>query len=216
MSENSTLSKMTENGTFTDMFLFIKKPKKLIDVEIQNGSQADVNCFSISRSKNKIIKGKLGIDTNRKIIRKQFQDSHLSKEESMQKEIECLLQLYRQPCFPTLLSVGQQSIYLSYCGIPLTLHNLPKSWKSQLLKITNILEERKIFHNDIYIENFLIKCKTIHLVDFGHATINSESYPFKNIKTEYIDQHDSFEEVMRSIAENPINMQKRRDFENAL
>ena len=216
MSENSTLSKMMANGTFTDMFLFIKKPKKLLDLEIENGAQADVNCFSISRSKNKIIKGMLGIDTNRKIIRKQFQDGSLSKEDSMQKEIESLLLLYREPCFPTLLSVGQQSLYLSYCGVPLTKHNLPKSWKPQLLKITNILEEKKIFHNDVYIDNFLVQFKTIYLVDFGHATIDSESYPYKNIKTDYIDQHNSFEEVMRAISQNPENIQRRKIFENAL
>ena len=216
MFENDTLSKMIENGTFTDMFLFIKKPKKLLDVEIQNGAQADVNCFSISRSKNKIIQGKLGIDTNRKIIRKQFQDSQISKKETMKKEIECLLRLYREPYFPTLLSVGQESIYLSYCGLPLTQNNLPKSWKSQLLNITNILEKKKIFHNDIYIENFLIKSKTLYLVDFGYATTDKESYPFKNLKTEYIEQHDSFEEVMRSIAENPDNIQKQRNFQNSL
>ena len=48
MFENDTLSKMIENGTFTDMFLFIKKPKKLLDVEIQNAIPMAVYTKGIS------------------------------------------------------------------------------------------------------------------------------------------------------------------------
>jgi len=210
MVENDTLSKMLQNGTFTDMFLYIKKPKKLLDVEIQNGAQGEVNCFSISRTKNKLIKAKLGIDTHRKIIRKSFIfDTQISKEETIQREIECLLRLYRRPYFPTILSVGEQSIYLSYCGVPLTRHNLPKTWKSQLLEINTVLEEKQIFHNDIHQDNFLVSCKTIYLVDFGHATIDNESFPFKNIKKEYIDQCNSFSEIMTMISKDDENTRKR-------
>ncbi len=211
MIENETFSKMLQGGNFTDVFEYIEKPKKLIDdAEIDNGYQAKVSCYSISRKKNRIIKDTIGIDTNRKIIRKQYLDiKECKKERSMQREIDILLPVYCEPHFPTLLSIGKNCIYLSYCGVPITKRNLPKSWKSQLSEILNFLEKKQIWHNDMDENNFLVLNKTLYLIDFGWATKDKESYPFKNINKEDIPNYITLNRLSDVISNRPINRRRR-------
>lgn len=60
------------------------------------------------------------------------------------------------------------------CGQPLTVDNLPENWREQLALILQQLENSRIQHRDIRLDNLTVKDGRIHLIDFGWAVWNTE------------------------------------------
>ena len=94
-------------------------------------------------------------------------------------EIKALKLLKGKKHFPQLISIDQANriIYMSYCGDPLTVENLPKDWKKQCTEIEETLYKCKIYPQDLkgkdtnpkypHQKNIHVKDKVIYLIDFG-------------------------------------------------
>jgi serine/threonine protein kinase len=87
---------------------------------------------------------------------------------------------------PRLISIGQDWIEMSYCGMELTSTNLPSDWRSQIKRIVAVLSEKKIIHRDIKPGNILVNEGKIYLIDFGWAIYENEipyTMPREKIKS---------------------------------
>lgn len=60
------------------------------------------------------------------------------------------------------------------CGDILTVDNLPKDWKSQLVQIIFELNNAGVQHRDIKPDNLMVKDNIIKLIDFGWARLYSD------------------------------------------
>jgi len=83
---------------------------------------------------------------------------------------------------PRLLNVDltTYSLYMEHVGEPINSSNAPKNWKEQLQSILNDLETEGIQHNDINVQNILVKNDKIYLIDFGWASLKND-WSFNNL-----------------------------------
>ena len=126
---------------------------------------------------------KYGIKIDEVIVRKEFLNSkklipHGGNKTLFDNEINNLITLNDCGKFPKLLYYDKTKRYTitNYCGESITKENLPDNWKMQLKKIIIILKKKKIYHNDMILDNFLVKDNAIILIDFGWAS-SKVSYP---------------------------------------
>lgn len=90
--------------------------------------------------------------------------------------------------FPKLIGASEDTIEIENCGVPLTVDNLPKDWKEQLVLIVMALKADNVTHRDIKPDNLMVKDGTIKLIDFGWSILNDDpedsppsclGYPYK-------------------------------------
>ena len=96
---------------------------------------------------------------------------------------------------------------MSYCGNRIKKTDIPNNWKEQLSEILSTLEKNKIYNNDMWYQNYLIKDGIIHLVDFGWATMDNEEYPYINITEKDLQEHDNLLKLLDIVFKRVI---KRR------
>jgi hypothetical protein len=89
--------------------------------------------------------------------------------------------------FPKVYDVDGE-LAVEDCGDLLTIDNLPKDWKSQLVQIVFELKESGIQHRDIKPDNLMVKDGIIKLIDFGWSRLETDApdnppsclgYPYK-------------------------------------
>ncbi len=77
--------------------------------------------------------------------------------------------------FPKILNSSEGEIAVEDCGELLTIDNLPKDWKQQLVQIILLLKAEGIIHRDIKPDNLMVKDGIIKLIDFGWARKSEDS-----------------------------------------
>lgn len=90
-------------------------------------------------------------------------------------EVSNLLKLKDYVFFPDIIAVDPKNllIYMTYCGKSLNnVNKIPSNWKSQFLKIKNILIKTQINPNDITLDNVCVLDGVLKLIDFGLANNN--------------------------------------------
>lgn len=91
--------------------------------------------------------------------------------------------------FPKVISKNEGELSIEDCGDLLTVDNLPKDWKAQLVEILIDLKTNNLVHRDIKPDNLMIKDGVIKLIDMGWAKFEYEEekisppaclgYPYK-------------------------------------
>lgn len=76
--------------------------------------------------------------------------------------------------FPKVYTQDEKTITIEDCGDMLTEKNAPENWKEQLLQILRELKAKKIRHNDVKLDNLMVKNGIIHLIDWGWASREGE------------------------------------------
>jgi len=186
------------------------------------GNQSAIRFFEISDESNKLINKIINKDINNVIVLKQFidiEDKFVNEfggnKGQMEREVNCLLKLYKKPHFPTLLSVDKKNleIYITFCGVPLNDNNIPKNWKEQIQEIIKLLDESNVWNNDMWQNNFIVHDNIIHLVDFGWGS-SKEEFPFINITTNDINDSQNIFELLDHVYKRVI--QRRFIFQNKI
>ncbi len=120
------------------------------------------------------------------IVKKVFKNHNI--EIKLKSEIFCLNKLSKYNIVPKLLKVDKKNntIYLENVGKRINRKNIPKNWKTQLIKILNIFHKEGIQHRDLKLDEILVKEGQIKIVDFGAAKILN-----KNKKNEIFDRDKS-------------------------
>jgi hypothetical protein len=160
----------------------------------QTHYQSNVCFYKISQKNIDFIKNEIGIDINTDIIvKKQYKYAGGTGTIKMggklgqyNREKKALLKLQNEDHFPTILGADDDSttIYMTYCGNTINkknIHTIPTNWKDQIRKILLTLQKYKIYNNDSFLQNFLIKDGIIILIDFGWASFDKEDFPYINI-----------------------------------
>jgi len=105
---------------------------------------------------------RLDEDSVRKIFKQQF-------IWMIKREEEALKRLERYKNFPKLISVTEEYIDMSYCGVQEKIID-----KTQCMQILLALRETKIVHRDVMPRNLLTKQDVIYLIDFGWCLFDNE------------------------------------------
>lgn len=111
-----------------------------------------------------------------------------------------ILRLLEKSCIsPQIIKSEDQILYLTDTGQDLSLRNLPKNWKEQLLNIHQILKSHFLYHNDIKANNFTVKNNKLYLIDFGWSSFYKPEYPFWNLTQQIIVDSESIDEVFQQV-----------------
>lgn len=119
---------------------------------------------------------------------------------------ERILSLLDSEHFPKVLEKTDNGLILDDCGEHLTNRNIPDNWKKQLLEIVTELREKNVCHNDIKVDNLLVKDGVLKLIDFGWGSLIGEdvsSYPKclggENRSPYGLDDNYSFKKLIKQI-----------------
>jgi hypothetical protein len=125
-------------------------------------------------------------------------------------EIKCLNLLLNVDHFPRILNVDYDnfSIYMDYCGK--RMDKVPIDWKKQMNKIILSLDKHKIYPNDLWINNILIKNNKIYVIDFSFATFDIEGFPFINISLFDLQKADTFIKLLDNALLNSIDKRLKK------
>ena len=85
-----------------------------------------------------------------------------------------ILGMFDSENFPKVIEKNGNSIGIEYCGSNISAANLPNDWKRQIAKIVVELRNNKVSHNDIKLDNLLVKDGIIKLIDFGWASMQGD------------------------------------------
>jgi len=96
----------------------------------------------------------------------------------IEREKKALVLLSGQPGFPVILHATESEIFMTSCGDPISLHNIPEDAEEQGRTLIKIMYERKIRHNDIHPANLFVKEGRLHLIDFGWASFGDNEPDF--------------------------------------
>ena len=89
----------------------------------------------------------------------------------VQREASWLSRLGGYGCFPTLLGVQGNRIWMTYEGEPVAPESLPGDWQSQAGTLISILAFEGCAHNDIKPGDILVNADgQLRLIDFQWAT----------------------------------------------
>lgn len=85
------------------------------------------------------------------------------------REVIALNRLKGKPNVPQMIAYNEDHrwIKMSYCGVEVTKESLPEDWVQQCGKIGQMLTKMKLFHNDVFCKNILVKDGDLYLIDFG-------------------------------------------------
>ena len=214
--ENNNQDSIPENKSYIDIIdnKIISKPINKINHEFNQGSSSDISLYNISKLDNENVLKLLNINLGGKIIKKTYlkldytenntetkiikslSNKYYGKELEyyfFHREIHFLKKLYKQPHFPSIMSIDyvSYSVYMNYCGESVTNNNIPNNWKQQILKIIDTLKKCLIYNNDMWIYNFLIKDQIIYLIDFGWGDVEL-NYPFVHPNDNHFEKHNTF------------------------
>ncbi len=179
----------------------------LLDNKINQlkGYQSDVYFYKITQKHIDLIKNEFDIfiDTDI-IVKKQYKYAAGiptikmgGKLGQYNREKDALLKLQNDFHFPTILYADDESttIYMTYCGNAIQQKDIPSNWKEQLREILSTLQKYKIYNNDAFLQNFVIKDHIIYLIDFGWASFNNEDFPYINITENDLLEYDNLLEL---------------------
>ena len=111
----------------------------------------------VSKSKNSVRKKQVSYD-----------DFSLIENE------ERILTLCDSAHIPKLIGSIGDEIEIEDCGDHLTADNLPEDWKNQLVDIVLYLRKVGICHNDIKVDNLMVKDNIVKIIDFGWSSLEEE------------------------------------------
>jgi len=92
------------------------------------------------------------------------------------KEVFWLHRLASFDKTPNVISFNEDTIIMNYMGKIITKDTVPSDWKDQVECIIKTLKHLQVSHNDIKLEEILVKDRKINLIDFQHATTNKEEF----------------------------------------
>jgi len=181
----------------------IKKTQKLY--------QSDVCFYKLSQKHIDFIKSEININIDTDIIvKKQYKYAGGAgtikmggKVGQYNREKNALLKLQNESHFPTILCADDESttIYMTYCGNTINKTDIPINWKKQMREILSTLQKYKIYNNDAFLQNFLIKDGIIFLIDFGWASFDKEDFPYINITEKDVDKYDDLFKLSKIVFE---------------
>lgn len=173
--------------------------------------QSNVDYYKISQKDIDFIKSEIDINIDTNIIVKQeykYAGGIVTikmggKFGQYSREKQALLKLQYDSHFPTILCADNESttIYMTYCGNRINKMNIPTNWKKQIREILSTLQKYKIYNNDAFLQNFLIKDGVIFLIDFGWASFEKENFPYINITEKDLDKYDDLFELSKVVFE---------------
>lgn len=76
--------------------------------------------------------------------------------------------------FPKLIGGTDDEVIIEDCGEQLTVDNLPRDWKAQLVMILMELKAHNVQHRDIKPDNLCVKNGVIKLIDMGWARFEDD------------------------------------------
>ena len=172
------------------------------------GCQSTITFHDISNTHRTIIENEIEHSIQCNILtQKHYTNEHEflrgGVKGQIYREIKCLKTLYKYKHFPLLLSTKDRSIVMSYCGVPIDDKNIPTNWKVQVREIVHTMKELKVYNNDIWKNNFLVKDKILTLIDFGWGS-ETQKYPFQNIKDSDIEEYDDLIELLGRVYRRSI------------
>lgn len=182
---------------------------------LARSQQADISMFDIHDDDNFMVDLSAGeFKKFKRVVIKKFKKGNWKVE--IENEIRSLKLLNNDNHFPNIITddYPNKIMFMNYVGKPLSSvkNNLPRDWKEQLYSITNTLNSRGIYHNDMCKQNFLINEKNIiYLIDFAWASIKVENYPFINITSYDIEKNNNLD-VLLDICSKRV--EKKRRFYN--
>lgn len=190
-----------------------KQQKKYIS------TQSSVDSFIINNESLNYVIDKLNYNISNILIKKKYltNSDNINRSGSYgqyKNEVDALLILYRKKYFPLLLSINpnpnDRFIIINYCGELLNKDNLPENWKEQLLNIIKTLKLCNIYHNDMWINNFLVRDNELVLIDFGWASLSKSQYPYLNITEDDVNMYDDIFKLLNDTYHSKKNQQQRK------
>ena len=178
----------------------------------KKGWQSKITFYKISDECKKKILNQCSIELiDNIIIKKKFiNDDTYSHIKNYKQQFECeinsLLILFNNNNYPKLLAYNDEEtcIYLSYCGLPLSVKNIPYDWEDQLITIINNLKEKNIYHNDMICRlsssnggNFCVLNNKLYLIDFGWSTRDTPDFPNQNIILENMYNNKEYKKMLK-------------------
>jgi len=92
------------------------------------------------------------------------------------KEVFWLNKLKSFDRTPNVIDFNEDTILMDYMGQVITKDSVPADWEDQINYIIKMLGSLGVSHNDIKIEEILVKDGKINLIDFQHATATREEF----------------------------------------
>lgn len=142
------------------------------------------------------------IENNTTTIKKKI---YRKKKEKFEREVNALNLFQNYNHFPKIIKTNKKesTIYMTYCGNSITYNNIPKSWKNQVVKIIDYIQQTDIVHGDINPGNICVLNDTIYLIDFGNIRIKGESF-FQNNNFDIYrtKQHSKLYKICEYISQN--------------
>jgi len=102
--------------------------------------------------------------------------AHYSHYDFVNKEVFWLQRLATFDKIPSVAAFDSDSIIMDYMGKIITKGTVPFDWKDQVDYIIETLKRLQVSHNDIKLEEILVKDGKINLIDFQHATNTREEF----------------------------------------
>jgi hypothetical protein len=107
-------------------------------------------------------------------------DGYITKKynshDAYRVEKQCYLRLKGEPHFANLVRFDDEAmtLTLSQVGKPVTAFTFVPNFKTQITQINAALDKHNIQHNDIHLNNILIKEDVLYLIDFEWAEDKSQ------------------------------------------
>lgn len=220
-NEGDNNNKIIKKNRYKDFILPLEEAKKLESIKkISTGFTSEIEFLHIDDKNKKNIENQLNHDIGDKIVKKNFLTScYLNSipfsnnpnkitdvdiinslggiDGLFNREINVLKKVFGYKHFPYLLCVDQENkcIYMNYCGKLINDDNIPKDWEKQINDCVKILNQEKIFHNDLWSPNILVLDNIIKIIDFSFGSFNNENFPFTNFQKKNKKNSNFFEYI---------------------
>jgi len=175
--------------------------------EINKDHRSNITFYKLSEDDIKYVENIIDINIGDIIVKKKFiqiTDDTTEKLGGMNgpyhRECKSLMRLHNKKHFPTILYCNDATkvVYMTYCGKPLCKKsgNIPIDWKEHITEMIITLSEMKIYNNDMWLNNLLVKDGILYMIDFGWATFDNDNYPFINITENDLLENDSLLDLL--------------------